>query len=124
MRDYKSYGMKERKFFSFSKLNCFNNCEHEYFCTYILNKPRKQNIYGELGGFIHTEPERTKSQMRPAVQRCTFFSRKRHFLSQTVKESPTRGARKERSAGRDDHARYGLHHRMGPVRRAPLWPIG
>ena len=46
-----------KKVFSFSKLNCFNNCEYEYFCTYILNKPRKQNIYGELGGFIHDQIE-------------------------------------------------------------------
>lgn len=47
-----------KKVFSFSKLNCFNNCEYEYFCTYILNKPRKQNIYGELGGFIHDQIEK------------------------------------------------------------------
>jgi len=39
--------------FSFSKLTTFHTCPYSYYLTYIKENPRKQNVYGYLGGKVH-----------------------------------------------------------------------
>ena len=44
-----------KEVYSFSRLECINNCLYEAYRTYILNDRENQipNIYGILGGKIH-----------------------------------------------------------------------
>lgn len=39
--------------YSFSKLGTLENCQYEYYNSYILHKKGIQNIYSELGGIVH-----------------------------------------------------------------------
>lgn len=43
----------DREKFSFSKITSFNNCQYNYYLTYIKNIKGEQNIYGELGTSCH-----------------------------------------------------------------------
>lgn len=45
------------KVFSFSKLGTFNNCEYEYYNSYVLKNRGINNIYTELGSLIHNNVE-------------------------------------------------------------------
>lgn len=38
---------------SYSRLSTFNNCEWEFYLSYILHKPKRNNIYGFIGGETH-----------------------------------------------------------------------
>lgn len=43
------------KKYSYSRLNTFNSCEHEYYLGYVVDKklPRLDNIYGKVGTLCH-----------------------------------------------------------------------
>jgi ATP-dependent helicase/DNAse subunit B len=45
------------KVFSFSKLGTFNNCEYEYYNSYVLKNRGINNIYTELGSLLHNNIE-------------------------------------------------------------------
>jgi hypothetical protein len=45
---------KNKPIYSFSRLNTFNTCEHEFYLGYILSKPKKPNIYTVLGSEVHS----------------------------------------------------------------------
>jgi ATP-dependent helicase/DNAse subunit B len=45
------------KVFSFSRLGTFNNCEFEYYNSYVLKNRGINNIYTELGSLIHKNIE-------------------------------------------------------------------
>jgi ATP-dependent helicase/DNAse subunit B len=45
------------KVFSFSKLGTFNNCEFEYYNSYVLKNRGINNIYTELGSCLHNNIE-------------------------------------------------------------------
>jgi ATP-dependent helicase/DNAse subunit B len=45
------------KVFSFSKLGTFNNCEYEYYNSYVLKNRGINNIYTELGSCLHNNIE-------------------------------------------------------------------
>lgn len=38
---------------SYSRLSTFEGCEWEYYLNYVLHKPKRDNIYGFIGGEIH-----------------------------------------------------------------------
>ena len=42
-----------KNIYSFSKLGTFNNCEYEYYNTYILKKKGIENIYTIMGSELH-----------------------------------------------------------------------
>jgi ATP-dependent helicase/DNAse subunit B len=45
------------KVFSHSKIGTFNNCEYEYYNSYVLKNRGINNIYTELGSLIHNNVE-------------------------------------------------------------------
>lgn len=46
------------KFYSYSKLNTFNQCKRSYYYTYIDKKEQKPSVYSMLGTACHTTLER------------------------------------------------------------------
>lgn len=67
---------KYKKIFSYSRLNTFNNCPYEYYQTYILKKPRLNNIYGVLGGYTHQLLEQLQTQTLENKEALMLFRSK------------------------------------------------
>lgn len=52
--------------YSISRLNIFNNCEYEYYNTYVLKNRGKNNCYSEIGSVIHDSIEAVyKGEIKP-----------------------------------------------------------
>lgn len=67
---------KGKSVYSFSKVECINNCLYEAYRTYILHdKDKAQNIYSVLGSSVHdvleqiTNNQATEEDLLPAIQK-------------------------------------------------------
>lgn len=45
---------KEKTTYSFSRIECFKQCPRQFYYSYIAKLERGQNIYGFIGGEVHT----------------------------------------------------------------------
>lgn len=81
--------------YSISKINSFNNCQYEYYNTYILKNRGKSNCYSEIGSVIHDSIEAIyKGEMRPEDIKKAYIDKMMeldllgiNFPSEKIKES-------------------------------------
>ena len=59
--------------YSISRINTYNGCQYEYFNTYVKRNRGEQNVYSEIGTFVH---EYLESAYRGEIEDTSDFKRK------------------------------------------------